>query len=177
MRTLLTIAALLAAPLPLTACAGDDAPAETASAGESGPAAGTEDASADRAATGAVAAEHSQGARVEEHDHGSPHGGTVKTAGAGHLEFVVDGGAIKIYPLDAAEAPVPVAGITGAQAIVQVEGGSATTVPLAPMDDHLHGALPEGATVYTAIVTVPVGGEARSARFEVGLDGDLEHAH
>ena len=37
--------------------------------------------------------------------------------------------------------------------------------------------LPEGVTAFTAIVTVPVAGETRSAQFEVGLDGDTDHAH
>ena len=165
MRSVLISTALLA----LAACQGAEAP--------SSPDAATAPASASEASTppstAAAPEDHSEGG----HDHGSPHGGTVKTAGGGHLEFVVSDGALMVYPLDGEEGLLPVAGITGAQAIVQVEGGSAATVPLTPMDDHLHGALPEGATVYTAIVTVPVGGEARSARFEVGLDGDLEHAH
>ena len=160
--------ALALSLLALSACQSAEAPgpADAAPAPATSP-----DAVAD------LAAEHTQGAHVEAHDHGAPHGGTIKTAGGGHLEFVVDGQSIKIYPLDGAEAALPVAGITGAQAIVQVEGGAASTVALAPMDDHLIGTLPAGATVYTAIVTVPVAGETRSARFEVGLDGDLEHAH
>ena len=186
MRTLLTIAALLAAPLTLTACVGDDGPAETVVSGGTDAETAAHNATPGHNADGthvedagaAVAAEHTQGAHVEEHDHGSPHGGTVKPAGnGGHLELVVDGQNIKVYPLDGEENGLPVAGITGAQAIVQVEGGSATTVALAPMDDHLHGTLPAGATAYTAIVTVPVAGETRSARFEVGLDGDTDHAH
>ena len=155
----------LAAGAGLPACQG----AETAGTSE---AAGTGDAAMD-----AVAAEHTQGAHVEEHDHGSPHGGTVKAAGAGHLELVIDGADLKVYPLDGDEAALPVAGIAGAQVLLQPEGGAALTVPIAPTGDHLHGMLPEGATVYTAVVTVPVAGETRSARFEVGLDGDLDHAH
>lgn len=157
---------LAASALTLAACQDAEAPADAAPAPATSP-----DAVAD------LAAEHTQGAHVEEHDHGSPHGGTVKPAGGGHLELVVDGANLKVYPLDGAEAALPVAGIAGAQALLQPEGGAALTVPLAPMGDHLHGTLPEGATVYTAVVTVPVAGETRSARFEVGLDGDLDHAH
>ena len=149
----------------LAACQSAETDAEPAAAGS------------DQAAIDDAAAEHTQGAHDEEHDHGSPHGGTVKTAGAGHLELVVDGQDFKVYPLDAAEAALPVAGIAGAQVLLQPDGGAALTVPLAPMGDHLHGTLPAGATVYTAVVTVPVAGETRSARFEVGLDGDLDHAH
>lgn len=163
---------LLAIPLlALAACQDAEAPtpSDATSAPVASPAASTPSATA-----GTPSEDHAEGGG---HDHGSPHGGTVKTAGSGHLELVVDGRDLKVYPLDGNDAALPVAGIAGAQALVQPEGGSALTVPLAPMDDHLHGTLPEGATVYTAVVTVPVAGETRSARFEVGLDGDLYHAH
>ncbi len=152
---------LAVSAVALASCQDAEAPAVSAT---SEPAVSEASAPAEHAATGG-------------HDHGSPHGGTVKPAGGGHLELVVDDGAIKVYPLDGAEGPLPVAGIAGAQALLQPEGGAALTVPLAPMGDHLHGTLPEGATVYTAVVTVPVAGETRSARFEVGRDGDLDHAH
>lgn len=137
------------------------------------------DAAGPVAATSEASAGNADGghAEVEDHAHEAPHGGTVKTAGGGHLELVVDGQDLKVYPLDGDEGALPVAGIAGAQAIVQPEGGSAQTVALAVMDDHLHGTLPAGVTAYTALVTVPVTGETRSARFEVGLDGDLDHAH
>lgn len=114
---------------------------------------------------------------ADDHAHEAPHGGTVKTAGAGHLELVLDGQTLTVYALDGGEASLPVAGIAGAQAIVQPASGSAQTVALEPVDDHLTGTVPAGVTAYTAIVTVPVAGETRSARFEVGLDGDLDHAH
>lgn len=150
--------------LALAACQDAPAPADAAGA----EVAGTETSAEP---SGTVASEG------EDHAHEAPHGGTVKTAGAGHLELVVDGQDLKVYALDGEEAVLPVAGIAGAQAIVQPASGSAQTVALEPMDDHLHGTLPEGITVYTAVVTVPVAGETRSARFEVGLDGDTDHAH
>ena len=162
---------LAVSAITLAACQGTELPGP----GETGQT--PTDSSTSTAAVADLAAEHTQGAHVEAHDHGSPHGGTVKAAGAGHLELVVDGRDLKVYPLDAAEAALPVAGIAGAQAFLQPEDGAALTVALAPMGDHLHGMIPEGATVYTAVVTVPVAGETRSARFEVGLDGDLDHAH
>ena len=162
---------LAVSAITLAACQG----AEFPSPGEIGQT--PLDSSTSTAAVADLAAEHTQGAHVEAHDHGSPHGGTVKPAGAGHLELVVDGRDLKVYPLDAAEAALPVAGIAGAQALVQPDGGASLTGPLAPMGDHLHGAIPASVTVYTSVVTVPVAGETRSARFEVGLDGDLDHAH
>ncbi|HEX8385461.1 MAG TPA: hypothetical protein VF576_04715 [Rubricoccaceae bacterium] len=167
MRPVLLTAALLA----LAAC--QDAEAPTPSDAVSAPTS-TSEATASSSTTAAPAGGHAEDGG---HDHGSPHGGTVKEAGAGHLELVVDGRDLKVYPLDGGDGPLPVADIAGAQALVQPEGGSAQTVALAPMDDHLHGTLPEGVTAYTAVVTVPVAGETRSARFEVGLDGDFDHAH
>lgn len=165
MRTLLLALPLLA----LAACQGAEFP-KPSEIGQTPSAPSTE---------ASTPAEHADGDHAEGggHAHEAPHGGTVKTAGGGHLELVVDGRDLKVYPLDGAETALPVAGIAGAQALVQPEGGSALTIALAPMDDHLHGTLPEGATVYTAVVTVPVAGEPRSARFEVGLDGDTDHAH
>ena len=68
-------------------------------------------------------------------------------------------------------------GIAGAQVMLQPQSGEAVTLDLMPMGDHLMATVPAGVTAYTAIVTVPVGGEARSAQFEVGLDGDTDHAH
>ncbi len=113
----------------------------------------------------------------EEHAHGSPHGGTVKTAGAGHLELVLTNGNLMVYPLDKAEQPLPVAGITGATALVQIKGKPVETVALKPMGNGLMGAVPGGATVFTAIINVPINGQTASARFTVGADGDTDHAH
>jgi len=112
-----------------------------------------------------------------DHEHASPHGGTVKTAGGGHLELVTEHTGFKVFVLDGSEKALPVQNIAGAQAIVQAEGGAATTIPLTPMDDHLHGVLPEGTLSYTAVVSVPVAGETRSAQFTVGLDSHATHAH
>lgn len=113
----------------------------------------------------------------DDHEHASPHGGTVKTAGGGHLELVTEHTGFKVYVLDENEKPLPVQSLSGAQAIVQPDGGAATTIPLTPMDDHLHGVLPEGTLSYTAAVSVPVAGETRSAQFTVGLDSHTTHAH
>ncbi len=107
----------------------------------------------------------------------SPHGGTVKTAGGGHLELVVARPNLMVYVLDAEENTLPAAGIAGATALVQMEGGATETVALQPAGDHLQMAIPGDAPAFAAVVSVPVAGETRSARFEVGLDGDLDHAH
>ncbi len=171
----------LALALILAACAGDNGPAETADAGAEATdhehAPGTP-ADHDEPAVTLPPTPGSEVHDVEgDHTHTAPHGGAVKTAGSGHLEFVPGDGTFAVYPLDAAEAALPVADIAGAQAVIQPRSGSAQTLSLEPMGDHLMGTLPGGVGAYTAIVTVPVAGESRSARFEVGLDGDFEHAH
>jgi hypothetical protein len=167
MKHLLTFALLATGALTLTACGGSssDAPAESAATEAPG------------AGTAAAPAPGDSAATSGDHAHGSPHGGTVRTAGAGHLELVVQGSNLLVYPLDGAENPLPVRGITGAQVLVQPQSGDAVTLDLAPMGDHLMATLPAGVTAYTAIVTVPVGGEARSAQFDVGLDGHTDHGH
>ena len=162
---LISLLALTASALVLAGCQnGSDAPA--APAAPEAPGAPAPPATPTAGAT----------AEGEDHAHAAPHGGTVKTAGAGHLELVVDGRNLKVYPLDGSEAALSVAGITGAQVIVQPQSGEAATMTLAPMGDHLMATLPEGVTAFTAIVTVPVAGEPRTAQFEYGLDGHA-HAH
>lgn len=158
------LALLLLAALPACQSAPEAAPAS-----EEAPT-----ASASPAPPPAETASHDDG----DHAHGSPNGGTVKTAGAGHLELVTEHTAFRLYVLDGNEKMLPVAGITGAEAIIQPEGGGeTTTIPLAVMNDHLHAALPVGTMAYTAIVSVPVAGETRTAQFSVGLDSHSTHAH
>lgn len=157
---------LLAAALP--AC--QSSPEAPTPAAEQAPAAPT----APAAPSSSETASHDG----DDHAHGSPNGGTVKTAGAGHLELVTEHTGFRLYVLDGSEKTLPVAGITGAEAIVQPEGGGETaTIPLTVMNDHLHGTLPVGTMAYTAIVSVPVAGETRTAQFSVGLDSHSTHAH
>lgn len=163
MKHPLTLTLLAASALGLAACGGDEpaAPPASTPAAEAAPA----------------PSETAPAVEGEDHAHAAPHGGTVKTAGAGHLELVTEHTAFRLYVLDGAEKPLPVAGITGAEALVQVEGGDAVTVPLMPMGDHLHATLPAGTMAYTTVVTVPVAGEVRTAQFTVGLDSHTDHAH
>lgn len=173
MRLLSVLALSLALPLALAACAGDNDPAEIPTPpADQAPASGANPVTTPPETP--EAADHATGG---EHAHGSPHGGTVKTAGSGHLELVISGSNLLVYPLDANEAALPVEGITGAQIILQPQGGRTQPIGLTPMGDHLMATVPEGVGAYTAVVSVPVAGEARSARFEVGLDGDFDHAH
>lgn len=162
---LLFSASVLATSLALAAC---QPKAETAPAPETPAPAAVDTAAAPSAAPAAG----------DDHAHGSPNGGTVKTAGGGHLELVTEHTGFKIYVLDGSEKMLPVESIAGAEAIVQPDGGGEpTTVPLTVMGDHLHGVLPEGTFAYTAIVSVPVAGETRTAQFTVGLDSHATHAH
>jgi hypothetical protein len=172
MRLLPLVIALATFSLALTACRGNENEAEAPDPAtiESPVPAGSPVAPPPETPE---AAEHVAGG---QHAHGAPHGGTVKEAGSGHLEAVVMGRNLLIYVLDANEADVPVEGIAGAQVVIQQQSGSVQTVALEPMADHLMATVPAGVRAYTAIVTVPFAGEDRSARFEVGLDGDFEHA-
>ena len=166
-RTLLSLVALIATASLLAACQDAEAPADAVVVPADAPLETSTPATA-------PAGDNADG---EDHAHGSPHGGTVKTAGAGHLELVTEHTAFRLYVLDGNEQTLPVAGIEGAQAVVQIEGGGTETVPLTPMDDHLHATLSPTAAAYTAVVSVPVAGETRSARFVVGLDSHTQHAH
>jgi hypothetical protein len=93
------------------------------------------------------------------HSHGSPHGGTVVEAGAGHLELVLSGGFAMLYVLDANEATLPVEGITGSL-MVQRATGAPETVALAAHGNHLMGDLalaPDERVIVVATLTTASG--------------------
>lgn len=113
----------------------------------------------------------------DAHAHAAPHGGTVQPAGSGHLEMVVSGGYLIVYPLDDAEQALSVEGIEGATATVQAEGGMEHAVPLTAMGDHLMGTMPEDMHHFSAHVRVPVKGETWSARFMVDSEDNAAHEH
>ena len=97
---LISLLALTASALVLAGCQnGSDAPA--APAAPEAPGAPAPPATPTAGAT----------AEGEDHAHAAPHGGTVKTAGAGHLELVVDGRNLMVYPLDGSEAALSFAGV------------------------------------------------------------------
>ena len=114
------------------------------------------------------AAPHGHMAAGETHSHKAPHGGTVRTAGAYHIELVQHPDEVHVYLLDRKEAPVATGGTTGAVTILTTTNKT-STVALTATDDHFVAALPAGATVRTAIVSLKSNGKSLGARF-VNLD-------
>ncbi len=160
MRSLLALT--LALPVALAACTSGDAPEAPAAL----PVQSSMDAG--RAAPSPPDADHVEVA---------PHGGTVAEAGEGHLELVVDGASLLVYPLDDRAEPISADGIRDATAVLHPVDGAVQTLPLVLTGDHLQVTVPDGMTAFSADVTVPMAGETREAHFEVGLDGDFDHAH
>ena len=66
-----------------------------------------------------------------DHKHGSPHGGTVKTAGDFHIEVTVKDGMLMAYLLDANEKAMKNTGVKGT-ALIQTADGQTSTNPLIP---------------------------------------------
>lgn len=127
-----------------------------------------------KAVGGEASAPHAGGAPHAhpsgEHGHGSPHGGQVQTAGAGHhLELVVTPGMLTLWVLDAQERTLPVDGMQ-ATLLLQPEGGAPVTVPLPPMGSVHFMAnsplKPDAKGVAVATVRMPDG--TKTARFTFG---------
>jgi hypothetical protein len=106
----------------------------------------------------------------EDHAHGSPHGGQVKTAGKGHVEALLKADKLVVYVLDEKEQTVTppkeakavlLAG-KGKQDLQLAASGDALEVSL-PDDVRKQLAAAQGKA--TAIVTVSVGGSTQSVRF------------
>ena len=74
-------------------------------------------------ATFATFAQHSGG----DHRHGSPHGGTVKSAGDFHIEVSVKDGMVMAYLLDGKEKAMKNTGVTGT-AVIQMADGQTSTI-------------------------------------------------
>ncbi len=112
------------------------------------------------------------------------HGGIVKSAGSYHLEVAVSKAGFMVFPLDAKEADLPLAGITGKVLVATKDGKPPVEAALEPMGSHLFAAVaPAGP--WTAVVTLTVHGNSVSARFEGagvtakggGDAGEHDHAH
>ena len=111
------------------------------------------------------AAAHGHQAASETHAHKSPHGGTVRTAGKYHIELVRQAGEMHVYLLDSKESALPLGRATGTAMLLST-AGKTSTVKLTPSGDHFVAAVPAGATLRTAIVSLKVNGSSLSARFE-----------
>ncbi|AMR29350.1 hypothetical protein A0257_21120 [Hymenobacter psoromatis] len=106
----------------------------------------------------------------EMHAHVAPHGGVVRSAGAYHLELLMQATSLDVYLLGAKMSAVPNRGTTGS-VLVQLANNTTATLPLVPAGaDHFSAKLPTGAKVRTAIVTLNASGKTVNARFDK-LDG------
>lgn len=108
-------------------------------------------------------AQHSGG----DHKHGSPHGGTVKSAGDFHIEVSVKDGMVMAYLLDAKEKAMNNTGVTGA-AVIQTADGQTSTITLAPSgNEGFMYTLDKTKKYNKAIVTFTTGGKTASASFDL----------
>lgn len=104
----------------------------------------------------------------QDHKHGSPHGGEVKTAGTEfHIETVIKSGMMMVYLLDANEKPMAIAGAT-AQATIQTADGKISKVTLkAHGKEGFMYTLNKTIKYNKAIVTIKTGGKTASASFDL----------
>ena len=116
--------------------------------------------------THAAGEQHAEIAPGETHAHVAPHGGVVRSASPYHMELVQHPSELHVYLLGAKMSAVPNKGTTGT-VMVQTTDNKTSTVTLAPAgDDHFSAALPAGAKVRTAIVTLNADGKTINTRFD-----------
>jgi hypothetical protein len=113
---------------------------------------------------------------AQDHKHGSPHGGIVKTAGAEfHIETVIKGEAMFVYLLDANEKTKTNVGAT-AKALVQTADGKTSTITLkASGKESFLLNLNKGVKYNKAIITIKIGGKSASASFDLAVKVAEKH--
>jgi hypothetical protein len=113
---------------------------------------------------------------AQDHKHGSPHGGIVKTAGTEfHIETVTKGEAIFVYLLDANEKTKTIVGAT-AKALVQTADGKTSTVSLKTSGkDSFLLNLNKGVKYNKAIITIKTAGKSASASFDLAVKVAAKH--
>jgi hypothetical protein len=111
----------------------------------------------------ATFAQHSGG----DHKHGSPHGGTVKSAGDFHIEVSVKDGMVMAYLLDGKEKEMKNTGVTGT-AVIQMADGQTSTITLIPSGtEGFMYTLDKTKKYNKAIVTFTTTGKTASASFDL----------
>lgn len=112
-----------------------------------------------------VFAQHSGG----DHKHGSPHGGTVKSAGDFHIEVNIKDGMIMAYLLDAKEKTMSNTGVS-ATAVIQTADGQTSNITLIPNGaDSFMYTLDKAKKYNKAIITFATGGKTGSASFDLNV--------
>lgn len=111
----------------------------------------------------ATFAQHSTGA----HKHGSPHGGTVKSAGDFHIEVSYKDGMLMAYLLDGKEKTLKNTGVK-ATAVIQTADAKTLSITLIPGgDDSFMYTLDKAKKYNKAIVTFTTSGKTASASFDL----------
>lgn len=102
------------------------------------------------------------------HKHGSPHGGEVKTAGAGfHLEVTVKKGMMMIYLLDGNQKSLSITGAT-ASANIETADGKVNTFILQPHNkEAFMFNLDKGTKYNSAVVTLKIDGKVATTSFDL----------
>jgi len=112
----------------------------------------------------------------EDHAHGSPHGGVVKTAGDYHIEQVVGEGKVSYYLLDGAEKSITNKDVTGT-VILQFSDETISDKLSPEGDGHFTLELKEGASSFTSIVSFVVNEKTVIAKFPKESHDDHGHKH
>ena len=114
---------------------------------------------------------------AQDHKHGSPHGGIVKTAGAEfHIETVLKGQVMMVYLLDANEKTKTNVGAT-ATALIQTADGKTSTVKLkANGKESFMLNLNKAVKYNKVIITIKTGGKSASASFDLTSKTAVKHA-
>ena len=114
---------------------------------------------------------------AQDHKHGSPHGGIVKTAGTEfHIETVLKGQLMMVYLLDANEKTKTIVGAT-ATALIQTADGKTSTVKLkANGKENFMINLNKGVKYNKVIITIKTGGKSATASFDLASKTAVKHA-
>ena len=114
---------------------------------------------------------------AQDHKHGSPHGGIVKTAGAEfHIETVLKGEVMMVYLLDANEKTKTIVGAT-ATALIQTADGKTNTVKLkANGKESFMLNLNKAVKYNKVIITIKTGGKTATASFDLATKIAVKHA-
>jgi hypothetical protein len=105
-----------------------------------------------------------------DHKHGSPHGGTVKSAGTEfHIEASFKDGMLMVYLLDAEEQAMKNTGAK-ATAIIQTADGKTSNITLIPSGKEGFMYTVDKSKKYNkAIVTILIGEKTASASFDLNV--------
>lgn len=114
---------------------------------------------------------------AQDHAHGAPHGGTVKTAGDYHMEAVVKDNVLTVYLLDGAEKEIAVKGITLSATLMGADGKT-TVVQMIPGTNSFTYTADKGKKYKKAILSAKINGKTASATFDLAAKAATkEHSH